>query len=102
MERQTGQAERSRILRQTLMAQLRDTRRRIDPELLAYARRTIENRAANDGAALADGGVRPSVSDAALPIDRRKNMATILKFLELTAGNRSLGHRVQEMFADRP
>lgn len=108
-------SQQSRKLRQDLMAQLRDTRLRIDPELLAHARRIIEQTAGVQPAVQlqpaerilvpaasrqARGG-RRAMPSSALPLDRQKNMATILKFLKLTSHNKRLGQRVQALFPDQ-
>lgn len=163
METDNGQPARSRALRQAVIAQIRDTRRLIDPELLAYARLTIAqqigprdeagqkrrgqaqgNQMPDSQAAdtqmpdsrFASGALSPSslsgsssplssssasssaspylssfpprslfsssdAEDEVLPIDRQKNMVTILRFLELAGENKPLGRRVQALVSDR-
>jgi hypothetical protein len=82
-------SDRRRKLTQEALLQLRRTRQLIDPALLAEVRQIIARQAAPRQSAQAQTGPET--------IDRQKNMLTVLKFLELKAGNEALRRKVQDI-----
>lgn len=87
-----------RRLKQEAILILRQTRGLIDQALLEKAREQITSRmekvVASSVMPLAETGV-VIVNDRFEKIDRQKNMATILKFIELKADNKSLMQEMQ-------
>ncbi len=74
-------------LRDDALRQMRETRDLIDPDLLREARERI-------GRVLGDP---PPHNPPEVAFDRRKNLATIEKFLVLTAHNKELQRRVHAL-----
>jgi hypothetical protein len=74
-------------LRDDALRQMRETRDLIDPDLLREARERI-------GRVLGD---QPPQTPSEFVFDRRKNLATIEKFLVLTAHNKELQRRVHAL-----
>lgn len=77
---------------------LRDVRRQIDPDVLARAKTAIEASGQNPFEGMMDN--QPQGTETHVPIDREKNLATIMKFLEGKKNNPVFMTRIKEMLLD--
>ncbi len=80
------------------------TRRRIDPDLLRKARQSIavaaENSQKHESPKPSPSRTENIARQDYIPIDRNKNMGTILKFLEMNPGNASLQKEISRFLGE--
>ncbi len=92
-----------RRLKQEAILILRQTRGLIDQELLEKARAQITSRMEKMAAVTPTPSNEHGVAEEAggyEKIDRQKNMATILKFIELKSDNKSLMHEMKSLLQE--
>lgn len=82
-------ADRRKKLRSEALALMRRARRQVDPELLAETRRLIALQAIEQQKA--------SRRDGEIAIDRDKNQATVMKFLELKSEDPGFCRKIETM-----
>ncbi len=91
------QSFKKRKIRQEALEALRTARAAIDPETLAIARAAIE---AQQEPEAPDETQSPESAEAApgfVPVDRRKNLSIIMKYLEMKKDNKSLLQAIRDL-----
>lgn len=87
----TDTPQRRRVKQEAILI-LRQTRGLIDNELLERAKAQITNRM--EQAALA---AQEQADERLVIVDRQKNMATIMKFIEMKADNKAFMHEMKSI-----
>lgn len=94
----TESPERRRLKQEALLV-LKQTRGLIDHNLLEQARQQITARM--DPSGLLPPAAMEGASDSRYEvIDRQKNMATIMKFIEIKSANKSLMQEMQSILSE--
>lgn len=89
----TDTPQRRRVKQEAILI-LRQTRGLIDNELLERAKSQITSRMEQVAAAAA---AMPQTDDRLETIDRQKNMATIMKFIEMKSDNKAFMHEMKSI-----
>ncbi len=89
----TDTPQRRRVKQEAILI-LRQTRGLIDNELLERAKAQITSRMEQVAAAAA---AMPETDDRLETIDRQKNMATIMKFIEMKSDNKAFMHEMKSI-----
>ncbi len=89
----TDTPQRRRVKQEAILI-LRQTRGLIDNELLERAKAQITSRMEQVAAAAAS---MPEADDRPETIDRQKNMATIMKFIEMKSDNKAFMHEMKSI-----
>lgn len=90
--------QRRRVKQEAILI-LRQTRGLIDHELLERARAQITNRMAQVAAKAAprENAEGEALDESFEAIDRQKNMATIMKFIEMKSDNKAFMHEMKSL-----
>ncbi len=90
----TDTPQRRRVKQEAILI-LRQTRGLIDNELLERAKAQITSRM--EQMAATDTPASPQADGRFETIDRQKNMATIMKFIEMKSGNKAFMHEMKSI-----
>ncbi|QQG35139.1 MAG: hypothetical protein HYS17_06070 [Micavibrio aeruginosavorus] len=94
----TESPERRRLKQEALLI-LKQTRGLIDHSLLEQARQQI-TAALNAPLAVSRSKGKNAADDRYESIDRQKNLATVMKFIEIKSGNKSLMQEMQTILSE--
>lgn len=82
-------------IRQEALMNMRAARRAIDPDLLQTAREALAQFIENSQQAQ-----RPAPESRSEPIDMKKNLSTVMQYLEIKQGDKHLRNRIQTLLSE--